>query len=358
LPADRHGTVDRLSKSWRARWYDAEGKRQAKAGFRSKTEARDFLHARIAEVEKQQRGVGVRRDGPLTLDQLADEFLAQHVAEDSTLTILKSRLKRARAQFGETRVDRLSLAELRAWRTTLPERSASHYIKALRQVLHYAVAVGVVDDNIATKIPNPQPKRLEVCAFTSLAEVEAVAAEMLEAFRPIPVFAALTGMRPSEWIALERRDIDGDVAHVRRVFTYGKLKPYGKQQGSLRAVPLPARALQALDELAPRIDTPILFPRRTRSDYLDLHSWRRRHWDPAVRAAGLEHRSPYALRHTYASLAIAAGVSLFELSRFMGTSAGQIDATYGHLLPDALDRTRAALDAFLAVDEEQESATR
>jgi hypothetical protein len=32
----------------------------------------------------------------------------------------------------------------------------------------------------------------------------------------------------------------------------------------------------------------------------------------------------------------------------MGTSVEQIDKTYGHLLPDALDRTRHALDAFVA----------
>jgi hypothetical protein len=44
---------------------------------------------------------------------------------------------------------------------------------------------------------------------------------------------------------------------------------------------------------------------------------------------------------------IAAGVSLFELARFMGTSIEQIDRTYGHLLPDSIDRTRAALDAFV-----------
>jgi hypothetical protein len=67
-----------------------------------------------------------------------------------------------------------------------------------------------------------------------------------------------------------------------------------------------------------------------------------------VRAAGLEHRSPYALRHTYATFAIGAGVSLFELARFMGTSVEQIDRTYGHLLPDSLERARTALDTFAA----------
>ena len=30
----------------------------------------------------------------------------------------------------------------------------------------------------------------------------------------------------------------------------------------------------------------------------------------------------------------------------MGTSVGQIEKTYGHMLPDALERGRAALEAF------------
>ena len=50
-----------------------------------------------------------------------------------------------------------------------------------------------------------------------------------------------------------------------------------------------------------------------------------------------------ALRHTFASFSIAAGVSLFELSRLMGTSPAMLDRTYGHMLPDALDRARSAL---------------
>lgn len=77
-----------------------------------------------------------------------------------------------------------------------------------------------------------------------------------------------------------------------------------------------------------------------------------------MKAAGLVHRSPYAMRHTYATFAIAAGVSLFELARFMGTSVEQIDKTYGHLLPDALDRTRRALDSFLTASTEAQEAQR
>ena len=39
-------------------------------------------------------------------------------------------------------------------------------------------------------------------------------------------------------------------------------------------------------------------------------------------------------------------VSLFALSRRMGTSLAMIDATYGHLAPDAEERERELLDAY------------
>jgi integrase len=80
---------------------------------------------------------------------------------------------------------------------------------------------------------------------------------------------------------------------------------------------------------------------------IDLHRWRSRQWTPALRAAGLPHRGPYAMRHTYASWAIAAGLPTFEIAATMGTSLEQLSKTYAHLLPDSADRARVALDAYI-----------
>ena len=82
--------------------------------------------------------------------------------------------------------------------------------------------------------------------------------------------------------------------------------------------------------------------------HIHLDAWRGRHWAAAVKAGGLAKRPPYALRHTHATFAISARFSLFELARWMGTSVEQIDKTYGHLLPDARERTRIALDRFVS----------
>lgn len=67
-------------------------------------------------------------------------------------------------------------------------------------------------------------------------------------------------------------------------------------------------------------------------------------------------RTPYLLRHTFASFAIAAGIPTFEIARMMGTSIEQIEKTYGHLLPDALKRGRAALEAFDARSDDKREA--
>jgi integrase len=61
--------------------------------------------------------------------------------------------------------------------------------------------------------------------------------------------------------------------------------------------------------------------------------------------AGIARRGPYCLRHTFATEALAAGVSIFELARLMGTSVAMIDRTYGHLVQGSEDAIRARLDA-------------
>jgi integrase len=356
MPSVQRGRVEKLpSGRWSVRFYDETGARKRQGGFGTKTEARAWADRKAGEVAALRRGdpAAVRRQQMPTLNELCDEFLAQHTAEPNTLRGLREWLVSSRRTFGQVRVDRLVAHEIALWRKTCPERSAWHYTKALRQVLNYAVRAQLIERNAAAEVPNARPKPREVQAFASPADVEAVAAEMWVEKAPhyavIPMFAAWTGLRPEEWLALERGDVDraAGVIHVRRVYTDGQVKLHGKNSRSLRAVPLPLRAAQALAELPPRLDTQLLFPGE-RGGHLNLDAFRRNYWNPAVRAAGLEHRTLYALRHTFATWAIAAGIGLFELSRLMGTSVDQLDRTYGHMLPDSLDRARTALDLYVS----------
>ena len=248
--------------------------------------------------------------------------------------------------FGEVRLAELSSKEIYAWRLTIPEGHRFEATQALRQVLNRAVAWGLLDSNPAKRgVPNPLRRSKEKRPFESWTQVEAVANQLGPVYGPMIVFAVATGLRPSELFGLEQRDIDraAGVVYVRRAYANGRLK-HTKTRLSNRAVPLQSIALEALDRL-PRSDNPILFP-NSHGGRIDFRSFGRRHWKRAQTAAGIEPlRHLYDMRHTYATFALRAGVPVFAVSRFIGSSIAMIDYHYGHLARDSREHAVSLLDA-------------
>lgn len=81
-----------------------------------------------------------------------------------------------------------------------------------------------------------------------------------------------------------------------------------------------------------------------RGGYLDIHHFRPFQWRPAQRAADITPlRRVYDLRHTFATFALRAGISTFDLSRLT-----MIDRHYGHLARDGREHAIKLLDALNA----------
>lgn len=340
MPAAARGRARRLpSGRWQLRYQDRDGNPASGGVFGSKTAA--LNHYRDV-IEPQLGGLEPTRE--LTLAELVEVYLARHAAirSPSTIETLRARLRRPVAAYGDVPLRQLERmgGELADFAAQLPERFRYSVMSALRQTLGAGVRYGYLQRNPAVAAgPNPQPKPRGVRVFT-LAEVDLLAEELGERYGPIVPFAAATGLRPGEWAALERRDVD----RGRRVVTVRGTKT----DGSWREVPLTGRALAALDRVPPRLHTPLLFA-APGGGRLNLHNWRRRDWAPAVVASGVARPARiYDLRSTFASNALAANVTPFELARLMGTSVAMIERHYGTLIAGARDGITNRLDALEA----------
>lgn len=341
--SEQRGNVYATRGGFGIRWRESD-QRRYQSGFATKTAARTWFRENVAP--RLNRGAPSPN---VTFDLFCELFLTRHTGAPRTVATLRDRLRPARAAFGGWTLSELEYAasDIAAWRATLPAGSRYRLTHALRQVFAAAVRWRYIARNPAVDIgKNPQPRAEEIEPFT-IAEVDRLAIELGPVYGPLVIFAAATGLRTHEWVALERRDIERGAEPavvVQRRYSQGRLTPYPKTVRSRRRIPLTNRAREAVESLPPRIDTQLLFP-ASRGGHIGLDTWRTRDWYPALDAAGISRRGPYALRHTFATEALAAGISTFELSRLMGSSIEMIERTYGHLAQDSEQRIRARLEA-------------
>ena len=293
MPAVQEGQPYRLRDGqWGIRYYDAEGVRRRKSPFPTKSAARRWYRDHVEPMLRGERPVV-----EYTLAEFVPVFLDRHIARDRTIETLRERLPHATREFGDVPLRELEnmTSEIAAWYATLPERSRYGIMQAFRQCLSAARRWRHMASNPAVEaVTNRQPPPRTIRAYT-LPELDAIAAELSASYRELPAFASSTGLRPEEWAALERRDVDrrNGVLSVVRTVTGGKSKAapiqvveLGKTDGSRRQVPLSPRALAALDAMPPRLDTPMLFPSPS-GGVLNLDNFRRREWGPAVEAGGI-----------------------------------------------------------------------
>jgi len=163
------------------------------------------------------------------------------------------------------------------------------------------------------------------------------------------LFATATGLRPQEWQALRWQDVDvqGRAVHVRQTLRDGRIVAAAKTDGSRRAVSLQAQAIEALDLLPRSLDRAgLVFPTKE-GHVVNLSNWRRRVWFEALDAAELPRRRIYDLRHSFATLALAAGVPIEWIARQMGHRDTRVTIRhYARWLPATDERWLRALDAF------------
>lgn len=80
---------------------------------------------------------------------------------------------------------------------------------------------------------------------------------------------------------------------------------------------------------------------------LDVGSFRQNYFRPALRALGMPRMHVHAIRHTAASLWLAARFKPDEVSRWLGHANTTTDSIYAHLYPSDYTVHVARFDAFV-----------
>lgn len=188
----------------------------------------------------------------------------------------------------------------------------------------------------------------------------------------MPLTAGL-GLRQGEVLGLSMDDIDEEemVVHVQRqVRLVGRALVFAPpKRGKTRTVPLSTSVLAEIQDHEARVPAvPVTLPWKEpdgekvtvrllvtgedgRAYSGDLFS--KVVWQGAFRAAKIEYRKRadgmHALRHFYASVLLAQGVSIKELADYLGhADPGFTLRTYTHLLPSSHERARLAVDGVFA----------
>src|SRR3954453_17777019 len=293
--------------------------------------------------------------GRVTVEAWAEQWLAAQTGlKPSTLYRYRSLLRvQLLPRWGQHCVADVTHAEVAAWMAELVGSGPApatvrqgHRGRAL--ILTLAVRDG--------RIPRPPPPVSHCLArarrteprFLTREEVERLADAAGE-YGDVVRLLAYTGLRFGEMAALRVRQVDflrkrltvaESATEVGGTVEYGAPKTH--QQ---RTVPIPSILVEPLSRRCQGKGPDDLVLTSPGGAVLRSGNFRRRFFDPAAMAAGLENLSPHDLRHTAASLLVASGANVKAVQRMLGhaSSAMTLDV-YSGLFDDDLGALADRMD--------------
>lgn len=161
-------------------------------------------------------------------------------------------------------------------------------------------------------------------------------------------FMLLTGAIASEMAALERRHIRDGYIYIRQSIVRGKFSKRVKTKYRLRKIRITEAIQRVLDQVLARAKGRFIFTRPSGLHLCPIQFSKK--WKLAVKKAGISHRVPYALRHSFAAYCLALGLNPNRVVSLMGHGTKQmVYERYGRYV-EGLDEDCAAIKAFFGED--------
>lgn len=376
--------LGRKPHKWRGRWrayltngYEPSGK-PIRTYVYGRTQAE--CQEKLDEARKQHKAGVAARKGPITVDRYLDDWLKHKALQvkPRTVEIYRAELAHARPHIGRRQLARLTPKHVQDMmaaivgsqvtytyhrrpaeegqpareykRTvTLTARAANETKSILANAFDDAMTQGLMSHNPARVVKALRHEEAELTVW-SAEEIAAFTKATLEGKCPhhaLFYLALTTGMRAGELIALERKDLRGDRLKVERTASTKGTVGSPKSKAARRVLALPPDTvatlkahMAAVDDLG--IRSTLLFPSASGSMLQhtnllkSLRAWARKAKVTEIRV--------HDLRHTFASMAIAAGMHAAELARILGHADPSFTMkTYVHFFELARPRSAPTL---------------
>ena len=232
----------------------------------------------------------------------------------------------------------------------------------LSQALALAVREGVVTRNVCTATDPPTSRPTPAEVWTAQEARAFIAASMHDTYAPLWQLALGTGLRRGELLGVRWQDLDLDGRQLSVRQTVALLggapsvqspkSPAARRTIKLSAGIVDSLAKHRVAQVARRLaaeswkDGDLVFCTGEGNPINPNNLYR--NFDAIIAAAGVKRIPPHGMRHTHATLLLAAGTPIKAVSERLGHAKTSITLdTYAHVLPDMQDRAVRAIDAAL-----------
>jgi integrase len=265
-------------------------------------------------------------------------------------------------RFGSRPVASITQAEVTEWigglvtGQGLAPATVTRALATFRGILDHGVADERITRNVAAKVRAPRRRSVHEPKALTVEQLRVLAGALGERDGDLALFLGLTGLRWSEVAALRVSDVievPGLGVRVQRATTSagggGRLVTDSVKNNRARTVPVVEELRPVIDRaIGRRAKAGLLFGSPT-GDQLRLSNWRRDSgWSRVTADLGFAPLRIHDLRHTAASVWIAAGADVKVVQRVLGhaTASMTVDL-YGHLMDRSLWDTADRLGGVL-----------
>ncbi|MFB6568509.1 tyrosine-type recombinase/integrase [Streptomyces noursei] len=367
-------TKPRCGHPWTVRYREPAGA-ERQPSFEKQSQA-DAFADRLQHDKYEGLYLDPKR-GEVTLRAYAAEWLERQVISDSTYRNYESFLRiHLLPRLGGKAIAGVESKDVEAFVAALGKNLASSTVcdrmKMVTSLFQTAIKEKrrADDPTEGIKLPRSATHAVDEDEIPTLYEVDLIAKQISPQYRLTVYLQAGAGLRISETLAFTTDCVRSDFLRVRRQVSAKAHRDDCKTrfiplkhraEGEYRDVPLPAFLAEEIDAHLWEWGTmttagmEVLFaPRDRGKGIMPTANTYAYHFRKALKAAGIvkpdgsPKYTPHGLRHFFASTALAHGIPIHEVSRWLGHKSIKTTVdVYGHLVPASWDRCRTVMQTAL-----------